>query len=153
EQKPSRPTEEAPAEEPESEPLPADAPESLRQLLTLRDKLPQLSGHTFGNFRLGATLGRGRCGVVFHAEHVATGKPAAIKVFSPLFPHVDQELSRFARVMKGLLPLRHPHLVALSNAGKTGAYTWVAREYVDGESLAELLPRLGKSQRLDWMLG
>ncbi len=130
-----------------------EAPESVRLLHVLREKLTQLSGHVFGHYKLGAVLGKGRCGVVFRAEHAETGQPAALKVFLPLFPHGDAELTRFARVMKGLLPLRHPHLVALSAAGKTGTYTWVAREFVEGESLADLLRRLGKSQRLDWRLG
>jgi pSer/pThr/pTyr-binding forkhead associated (FHA) protein len=130
-----------------------EAPESVRLLHVLREKLTQLSGHVFGHYKLGAVLGTGRCGVVFRAEHAETGAVVALKVFLPLFPHGDAELTRFARVMKGLLPLRHPHLVTLSAAGKTGAYTWVAREFIEGESLADLLRRLGKSQHLDWRLG
>ena len=137
----------------EDESVPEDAPEAVRLLHVLRDKLTQLSGSTFGHYRLGPVLGRGRCGVVFRADHQETNQTVGLKVFSPLFPHGDQELTRFARVMKGLLPLRHPHLLALSAAGKTGTYTWVAREYVEGESLTEVIRRLGKSQRLDWKLG
>ena len=139
--------------EEEEEPLPDDAPEAVRLLHVLRDKLPQLSGHTFGHYQLGAVLGRGRFGVVFEAAHLESGQVVGMKVFSPLFPHGDQELARFARVMKGLLPLRHRYLLALTGAGKTGTYTWVAREYVKGESLAEVIRRLGKSQRPDWKLG
>jgi hypothetical protein len=127
--------------------------EAVRQLRVLRDKLLQLSGHPFGNYHLGAVLGRGACGVVFQAEHVQSGQVVALKVISPLFPHGEQELTRFARFMKVLLSLRHPHLVALAGAGKTGPYTWVAREYVDGESLTEVIDRLGKSNRIDWKLG
>ncbi len=113
----------------------------------------QLSGHTFGHYRLGAVLGRGTTGVVFRADHLENGQVVALKVFLPLFPHGDQELTRFARVMKGLLPLRHPHLVSLFGAGKTGTYTWVRREYIEGESLTEVFRRLGQSQRPDWELG
>jgi hypothetical protein len=130
-----------------------DTPESVRLLHVLREKLTQLAGHSFGHYKLGTVLGTGRCGVVFRAEHAETNQVIALKVFLPLFPHGDAELTRFARVMKGLLPLRHPHLVALSAAGKTGTYTWVAREFVEGESLADLLRRQGKSQRVDWRLG
>jgi pSer/pThr/pTyr-binding forkhead associated (FHA) protein len=145
-----QPSEETTAAEEE---LPADAPEAVRALIALRDKLPQLAGHPFGNYKLGAVLGRGRCGVVFRAEHQETGQVFGLKVFSPLFPHGDQELTRFARVVKGLLPLRHPNLLSLFAAGKNGAYTWIAREHIEGESLTELFRRLGKSQRLDWKLG
>jgi pSer/pThr/pTyr-binding forkhead associated (FHA) protein len=130
-----------------------ETPESVRLLNVLREKLMQLSGHSFGHYRLGTVLGSGRCGVVFRAENAESGQVVALKVFLPLFPHGDAELTRFARVMKGLLPLRHAHLVALSAAGKTGTYTWVAREFIEGESLNDLLRRLGKSQRLDWRIG
>src|SRR5262249_40825728 len=95
-------------------------------------------------------LGRGRCGVVFRAENLKTKQPVALKVFSPQFPHNDQEAQRFARMLKPLLPLRHPHLVALSSAGKTGAYAWVAREYVEGESLVEVIGRLASAKQRDW---
>lgn len=132
-----------------AESLPENASEPVRLLHLWRDKLGQLSGQTFGHYRLGPVLGRGRCGVVFRADDLKTGQALALKVFSPQFPHGDQELQRFARVLKGMLPLRHPNLVALYAAGKTGAYTWVAREYVEGESLAEVIRRLARTRRFD----
>ena len=52
-----------------------------------------------------------------------------------------QELQHFAGVMKQVLPLRHPHLVGGQGAGKTGAYAWIARDYVEGESLARVIRR------------
>jgi hypothetical protein len=118
-----------------------------RLLQVWRDKLAQLSGQTFGHYRLGDLLGRGRCGVVFRAEDQKTGNPVALKVFSPQFPHADRELQRFAHVMKGLLPLRHANLVTLLGAGKTGAYAWMAREYVEGDSVAEVIDRLTETQK------
>ena len=136
-------------EEAAEEALADDASEPARLLHVWRSKLAQLSGQTFGHYRIGPLLGRGRAGVVFQADDQRTGKPVALKVFSPQFPNGSQELARFTSVMKGLLPLRHPHLVALLGAGKTGTYTWVAREYVEGESLAELLRRLAAKGRYD----
>ncbi len=136
-------------EDVEEEALPAGASEPVRLLQAWRNKLAQLSGQTFGHYRIGPLLGRGRCGVVFRADDLKTSKPVALKVFSPQFPSGSQELERFARVMKGLLPLRHPHLVALVGAGKTGTYTWVAREYVEGQSLSDLLRRLAKTGKFD----
>jgi serine/threonine-protein kinase len=137
-------------EDDEADPLPAGASEPVRLLRLWRHKLPQLSGQALGHYRLGEVLGRGRCGVVFRAEDDKTGQAVALKVFSPQFPHGDAELKRFAGVMKGMLALRHPHLVALYSAGKTGAYTWISREYVAGESVADLLRRLAQSKKYGW---
>jgi pSer/pThr/pTyr-binding forkhead associated (FHA) protein len=118
-----------------------------RLLKVWRDKLAQLSGETFGRYKLGELLGRGRCGVVFRADDLKTNQPVALKVFSPQFPHAEKELQRFAHVVKGLLPLRHANLVTLIGAGKTGAYAWIAREYIEGESLSEVIERLTESKK------
>jgi pSer/pThr/pTyr-binding forkhead associated (FHA) protein len=121
--------------------------EQGRLLKVWRDKLGQLTGQSFGRYKLGEMLGRGRCGVVFRADDEKTEQPVALKVFSPQFPHGERELQRFAHVVKGLLPLRHANLVTLIGAGKTGAYAWIAREYVEGESLTEVIERLAESKK------
>jgi hypothetical protein len=137
------------AAEEEAEVLPDDAPEAVRLLAAWRVKLAGLSGQTFGHYKLGEVLGRGRCGVVFRAEDAKTGQAVALKVFSPQFPHGNEELQRFAAGMKGILPLRHPNLVGLLGAGKTGTYTWVAREYVEGESAAQVIRRQARKGKFD----
>ncbi len=127
----------------------AGAPQASAALVLLRqwrEKLPSLSGQAFGHYKLGTPLGRGRCGIVFQAEDAKSGQTLALKVLSPQFPHNDQELQRFTRGVKALLPLRHPNLVTLLGAGKSGAYTWLAREYVEGESVAEVLERIAEGK-------
>ncbi|HEX5272340.1 MAG TPA: FHA domain-containing serine/threonine-protein kinase, partial [Gemmataceae bacterium] len=136
-------------EEEESEPVPAGASEAVRLLAAWRVKLSGLSGQTFGHYKLGEVLGRGRCGVVFQAEDDRTKQAVALKVFSPQFPQGNEELQRFAAGMKGLLPLRHPNLVSLLGAGKTGTYTWVAREFVEGESASNLIRRQVRKEEYD----
>ncbi len=136
-------------EQEEQEPLPDGASEPVRLLHAWREKLTQLTGQSFGHYKLGSVLGMGRSGVVFRAEDTKSGQALAVKVLSPQFPQNDQELQRFARTVKSMLPLRHPHLVGLHGAGKTGAYTWIAREYVEGDSVAKVLKRLAKSRKYD----
>src|SRR5262249_49559080 len=59
------------------------------------------------------------------------------------FPKGAGEMQRFIEGLKKVLPLRHAHLVNLFNAGKTGPYCWIALEYIEGESVAQALERLG----------
>jgi hypothetical protein len=125
----------------EPEPLPANASEPAQQLHAWRVKAPGLSGQSFGHYRLGPALGRGRGGVVFRADDVKTSQVLALKVLSPLFPRNDEELQRFARVVKGLT-MRHANLVTVYGAGKTGTSTWMAREYVEGDSVTRLLRQM-----------
>jgi serine/threonine-protein kinase len=49
-----------------------------------------------------------------------------------------------------MMPLRHPNLVSLFGAGKKGPYCYVAMEYVEGESLHQVIHRIGSAGMLDW---
>jgi hypothetical protein len=136
----------------EEEAPPEDMPAAARQLQQLRDELERLVGQVLGHYRIAAILGRGRYGVVFRADDLKTGQPVALKVLSPLFPQTDAELGHFAQVLRSTLPLRHANLVRLHGMGKTGMYTWMVRDYVEGESVADLLRRLPAGRRLDWRI-
>jgi serine/threonine-protein kinase len=59
-------------------------------------------------------------------------------------------VQRFVRAMKTMMPLRHPNLVTIFGAGKTAGYCWIAMEFVQGESLTEVIQRIGVGNMLDW---
>jgi serine/threonine protein kinase len=103
-----------------------------------------------GQYQFGALLGRGLSGLVFRANHRQTNQAVTVKVLSPDFPGSDAEVQAFVRVMKTVAPLRHPNLVTVHTAGRTGPYCWIAREYIEGESLAALIERLRKEDKLGW---
>jgi len=134
------PPEEEPAEDPPEEEAANPEPGGPRHLPHLSpDQLKQLSGHILGRYEIGEMLGRGHFGVVFAARDLRAGYGVALKVLSPEFPQGSAEMQTFAAAMRSLLGLRHSHLVALYNAGKTGPYCWLALEHVEGKSLAQLL--------------
>lgn len=114
------------------------------------DELLKLEDQTLGHFQIGPLLGRGQSSLVFRADDQKTKHTVALKVLSPDFPKSDVELQRFVKALKSATQLPHPSLVALSGAGKTGAYCWIAREFVEGESLARLITRLKDGGKLDW---
>ena len=134
------------------EPPPAGAPEPARLLHEWRLKLSQLAGQTIGHYKLGSFLGRGRFGVVFRADDENDGQTLALKLLSPQFPASNPELQRFAGVVKALLPLRHDHIVGLVAAGKNPPYTWLAREFVEGENLARVIRRQQRDEEYDTAL-
>jgi serine/threonine protein kinase len=49
-----------------------------------------------------------------------------------------------------MLPVRHPHLVRVLEFGVTGPHHWLAMEYVAGESLVQVIGRVGVAGMLDW---
>jgi serine/threonine protein kinase len=117
------------------------------------DLLTVLSGQTLSHYEIGPVLGTGRSGVVFCANDTKDNRPVALKVLHPEFSKDEEEVQRFIRAIKTMLPLRHANLVALYGAGKSGPYCWVAMEYVAGENLTQVIDRIGVAGMLDWRYG
>jgi serine/threonine protein kinase len=107
------------------------------------ERLNELTDHLLAHYEVGPVLGHGHYGLVFRARDRKGGHTVALKVLYPDFPKNASEMQQFAAAMRTVLPLRHPHLVTLYNAGRTGPYCWLALEYVEGESLAQVLDRMG----------
>src|SRR5947209_4288421 len=95
---------------------------------------------------------RCHCQLVLEGDQVSVidNGSTALKVLLPEFSKVDEEVQRFVRAMKTAMPLRHPNLVAVLGAGKAGPYCWEAMEYVCGESMTEVIGRIGVAGMLDW---
>jgi hypothetical protein len=121
-----------------------------RPVLRTADRLHELAGHKLSHYEVGSVLARGQSGLVLRAFDFKNDRPAAFKVLWPEFSQNEDDMQRFIRAMKTMLPLRHPNLVTLYGAGKTGPYCWIAMELVEGESLAQVLGRIGTANMLGW---
>jgi serine/threonine protein kinase len=113
-------------------------------------ELGSLAGKSLSHYDITMVLGTGRSCVVFHATDTKDNRPVALKVLHPEFAGDDNEVQRFIRGMKTVLPLRHPNLVTLYGAGRTVPYCWMAMEYVAGENLQQVIDRIGVAGMLDW---
>ena len=122
-------------------PAPADAPAG---------DLSRLVGTTLHHYKIEREIARGSTGTVFFAKRTDKPKMVALKV---LWPHLTADSAahkRFLRGMKAMYPVRHPNVVRIHNAGRTGDLTWVALEYVPGENLSQTIERIGTAGMLDW---
>jgi serine/threonine protein kinase len=117
------------------------------------EKLSSLSGRKLAHYDIGPVIGQGQSGLVFHATDMNDNRSVALKVLLPEFSKDEEEMQRFVRAMKTMMPLRHPNLVRLYGAGKTGPYCWVAMEYLAGENLTQVIQRIGVAGMLDWRYG
>jgi hypothetical protein len=124
------------------------APQALKILPG--ERLGELTGAILSPFQVGPVIARGKSGVIFHAVDPRNNLRLALKVLRPEFTRHESEVQRFIRSMKTMLPLRHPNLISLFGAGKKGPYCWVAMEHVEGESLAQVIQRIGVAGMLDW---
>jgi serine/threonine protein kinase len=114
------------------------------------ERLESLSGQKLGHYDIGPVIGRGSSCLVFHATDTKDNRQVAFKVLLPEFSRDEEEMQRFVRAMKTVLPLRHPNLITCYAAGKTGPYCWLAMEYVAGENMKQVIERIGVAGMLDW---
>jgi tRNA A-37 threonylcarbamoyl transferase component Bud32 len=90
-------------------------------------------------YKIDSRLGEGGMCFVFKAEHLALKRTAAIKLLKPRLLASKNALARFMQEAKTLCELKHPHIVEIFSIGTYEQSPYVALEYLDGVSLAELL--------------
>jgi serine/threonine protein kinase len=111
----------------------------------------QLVGQVFTHYKIGRPLARSVTGYVFHASDTRRNLPLALKILDPRYGKDEKLVKKFVAAMKAVMPLRHPNLIRVYSAGRTGDHLWVAMEYVKaGESLAAVIGRSAHAGRADW---
>ncbi len=98
-----------------------------------------LIGEKLGSFRIEAVLGSGAMGVVYRGINEKTGKTAAIKVIGNEFAQKGTIGQRFEREAEILQQLRHPNIVRFLAWGKFRGTSYIAMEYVDGETVEKVI--------------
>ena len=93
----------------------------------------------FGRFRILGELGRGGCGVVFHAYDPSLRREVALKVPHPEIVFTPALRSRFLNEAQAAAGLDHPNLVQVYEAGSIGPIPYIASAYCEGPTLAAWL--------------
>ena len=110
----------------------------------------QLVGARFARFQVDSVVARAATGVVFRASDAGKGRTVALKVFYPENFQDARNVRRFLRAVRTMLPIKHENLVALYRAGRSRGLCYTACEFVEGESAAQLIQRIGISGMLEW---
>ena len=103
------------------------------------------SARAFGRYRVLRGLGEGAMGKVYLAEDPVIGRKVAVKVLQAQRGMSDSEREeaqlRFEREVKAAGSLAHPHLVTIHDVGREQGVSYIAMEYVEGDSLRTVLGR------------
>ncbi|MCA9217354.1 MAG: serine/threonine protein kinase [Planctomycetales bacterium] len=92
-----------------------------------------------GDFQLIREIGRGGMGVVYEAEQLLLGRRVALKVL-PFAAMLDErQRLRFQNEARAAATLNHPHIVPIHFVGIDRGIHFYAMQFVQGQSLAELL--------------
>src|ERR1043165_7065837 len=74
-------------------------------------------GEVIGNYRLVAELGKGGMGMVYRAEHVQLGRPAALKMLLPQLSSDAAIVQRFFNEARAASAIDHPGIVEIYDFG------------------------------------
>ena len=91
-----------------------------------------LTGKTFGQYRIVRLLGRGGMGEVYDVVHRVLERRYALKLLPQDFAGRAEAVRRFEREAKVMANLEHPHIVRVDEFGETGGRYWLRMELVRG---------------------
>jgi Protein kinase domain/NACHT domain len=89
-------------------------------------------------------LGRGAMGVTYKAFDVDLRCPVALKVISERYLGEESAQLRFLREARAAASLRHANVASVLHLGRTGSSYFYAMEFVEGETLENLIKRSGR---------
>jgi tRNA A-37 threonylcarbamoyl transferase component Bud32 len=96
----------------------------------------------FGRYEVQRVVGRGAMGIVYLADDPVIGRQVAIKAIQAHAGLDPKELAmrqeRFEREFRSAGTLSHPNIVTVYDVGQEGSVSFIAMEYVPGESLEEV---------------
>lgn len=104
--------------------------------------MPEID-QTLMHYRILEKLGEGGMGSVFKARDTHLDRFAAIKVLRPDKVVDSERKQRFIQEAKSASALNHPNILTIYDISFDKDRDFIAMEYVDGKTLAELIPHKG----------
>jgi len=108
-----------------------------------RETFDSLVGATLaGRYLIIRRIGEGGMGAVYEAKHTIIGKRVAVKVLLEKFLTKTDFVARLLQEARLASAIGHEHIVDVTDFGTTDdGRAFVAMEFLDGESLAQLVMR------------
>jgi eukaryotic-like serine/threonine-protein kinase len=99
-----------------------------------------LTGRALGPYRILEKLGAGGMGEVYKAHDTRLNRTVAIKVLTPAIA-TPERLQRFEQEARAASALNHPNILTIHDVGHEGDIAYFAMEWVEGQTLRELIDR------------
>ena len=98
-------------------------------------------------FRVEDIIGRGGMAIVYRAFDLKTHQTVALKVLREEYEDDPEYKERFKREAEVNKKLNHPNVVNSIDAGFISGVSYIAFEYVDGQTLKEVIAEKGKMEQ------
>jgi serine/threonine protein kinase len=89
-------------------------------------------------------LGRGAMGVTYKALDINLHSPVTLKVISERYLADESARLRFLREARAAASVHHPNVASVFHLGRTGDGYFYAMEFVEGETVENLIKRSGR---------
>ena len=100
-----------------------------------------IPGTKFGRYEIRSQLGAGGMGQVYLAEDTQLGRRVAIKLLPPETLSDEQARRRLVREAQAAAKLDHPNICAIYEVGEEDGRSFIAMQYVEGETLDARMKR------------
>lgn len=101
------------------------------------------TGTMLKHYEIQSVIGRGGMGMVYKAHDTQLDRDVALKVLFDNLAAQDEYVRRFSREGQAVARLNHPNVVKIYEVGQDGETWYIAMEYIDGMTLAEMLEDQG----------
>lgn len=111
----------------------------------------EMSGYFYGQYKVLYLIGAGTFARVYRSVHRETGRVAAVKVLRKRHRTEPAQVEQFMREAKVGIQLRHPNIVAIYEVDPDPRNPYMVMEFVEGQTLRELVKIRGKLEPLTAM--
>lgn len=94
-----------------------------------------------GRYKIVEKIGTGGMAEVWCAEDLQLGRKVALKLLHGRFSEDEDFIERFRREASAAAGLQHPNVVAVYDRGEWDGTYYIAMEYLEGETLKDLIVR------------
>src|SRR5262245_55610669 len=100
--------------------------------------MPLPPGTRLGPYRIVSSVGTGGMGEVYRAEDSRLHRTVAIKILAPDVASPSR-IERFEQEARAAPALNHPNILTIHDVGREGDVVYIAMEWVDGQTLRDVL--------------
>lgn len=100
-------------------------------------------------YKLEDFIGQGGMSLVYRAVDIRTGHSVAVKILKSEYNSDKEFLERFQREAQAASLMSHHNLVNLLDVGVEGEYRYLVLEYVNGNTLKDIIRQKGRLKLSD----
>ncbi len=96
-------------------------------------------GQSVGHYQILSLLGKGGMGEVYRARDTKLDRTVALKILPAELAADHDRMRRFVREAKAASALNHPHVATIYEIGEADGISFIAMEYIEGQTLAAVI--------------